>query len=58
MLYIVKVAECGDVFEYEYGNMGHALEQYAHEETACIVEYNNGKEKVLKSKVLGEEMEV
>ena len=55
MLYIVKVAECGDVFEYEYGNLEQALYQYAHEETAMIIEYDNGKEKVLKSKVFGKE---
>ena len=58
MLYIVRVFEGNDTFEYEYGNLEHAEYQYAHEETAEITEYNNGKEKVLRSKLLGEEREV
>lgn len=28
MLYILKVTEDGEVYEYEYGNLRHALEQY------------------------------
>lgn len=58
MLYIVKVFEGDDVFEYEYGNMDHALEHYEHEKTAKIVEYHKGKEIILKSKLEGRELEV
>lgn len=58
MLYIVKVFEGDDIFEYEYGNMGHALEHYEYEKTAKIIEYHRGKEIILKSKLEGRELEV
>jgi hypothetical protein len=58
MLYIVKVFEGDDVFEYEYGNMDHALEHYEHEKTAKIVQYYKGKEIILRSKAAGKELEV
>lgn len=55
MLYIVKVFDCNDMFEYEYGNIDHALEQYEHEKTADIIEYNKGNETLIKRKVNGVE---
>ena len=58
MLYIVKVYESGEVYEYEYGNMDHALEHYANESMAKIVQYHKGKELVLRSKINGKELEV
>lgn len=58
MLYIVRVFEGNDTFEYEYGNMGHALEQYAHEKTADILEYKNGKENLVRRKVDDKERRV
>ena len=58
MLYIVRVFEYGSIFEYEYGNMDHALEQYNNEKSAAIIEYNKGKETILRSKSLGKELEV
>ena len=58
MLYIVRVFEDGDTFEYEYGNIDHALEQYEHEKTAKIVQYYKGKEIILRSKAAGKELEV
>lgn len=58
MLYIVRVFEDDDTFEYEYGNMDHALEQYEHERVAQIIEYHKGNEKILKSKTEEKELEV
>ena len=55
MLYIVRVFEDNDTFEYEYGNMDHALEQYTYEKTADILEYKNGEEKLVRKKIDGEE---
>lgn len=58
MLYVLKVTEDGEVYEYEYGNIRHVLEQYDKEETAMVLEYNNGVAKILVSKICGEECEV
>lgn len=58
MLYIVRVFEDGNVYEYEHGNIDHALEQYAQEKTAKLVLYHRGKEMILRSKDSGEELEV
>lgn len=46
-LYIVKVYEDGEVYEYEYGSLKHAL-QHCEEEIAKgneidIYRYNNGQ---------------
>ena len=46
MLYIVRVFEGGETYEYEYGNLIHALEHYDSEDEAVILEYRNGKEKI------------
>lgn len=60
MLYIVRVFEYGDKFEYEYGNIGHAEYHYAHEKTAEIWEYNLSSKKMIlvKQKINEKEMEV
>lgn len=58
MLYIVKVIEDGVTYEYEYGNLRHALEHYDKEETATVIEYYYRKEKTLVSKICGKECEV
>lgn len=58
MLYILKVTEDNEVYEYEYGNLRHALDHYYQEETATIIEYYYGKEKILVSKICGKECEV
>ena len=58
MLYILKVTEDGEVYEYEYGNLRHALEQYDNEETAMVIERYYKKEKILVQKINGEECEV
>ena len=50
VLYIVRVYEDGDVFEYEYGNIRHAKEQFELEYKADIIEYDKGEEKVIISK--------
>ena len=47
MLYIVRVNDNGEQYEYEYGNLHHAEEHIAMEKPTAKValyEYNNGKE--------------
>ena len=51
MLYIVRVEENGELFEYEYGNLLHAEMQYSMEKSASISAYIDGKETVLKLKI-------
>lgn len=46
-IYIVRVKDNDESFDYEYGNLGHALEQYYQEIVngfnPLLFEYNNGK---------------
>lgn len=42
-LYIVIVPEDSEVYQYEYGNLPHALEHYNNERSAFIFEYNSRK---------------
>lgn len=58
MLYVLKVTENGEAYEYEYGNLRHALEHYDKEATATVTEYYYRKEKILASKICGKECEV
>ena len=58
MLYIVGVIDDGEVFDYEYGNIKHTLEHYVCENTVTIIEYNDGKEIILRRKINGEEQDV
>lgn len=47
MLYIVRVNDNGEQYEYEYGNLRHAEEHIAMEKPTAKVElyeYCNGKE--------------
>lgn len=47
MLYIVRVKEDGEQYEYEYGNIRHAEEHLAMEKPTAkveIYEYHNGIE--------------
>lgn len=47
-----------DMYEYEYGNIRHALEHFDHETTADVIKYDNGKEQLLRRKMNGKECEV
>lgn len=51
MLYIVRVFEGEDTFEYEYGCIEHAREHFSFEkERAQLIEYHRGNEKLLEVK--------
>lgn len=58
MLYIARVLDGGTAYEYEYGNMDHALEHFNHEKNVEIIRYNQGKETILRRKIDGKECEV
>ena len=49
-LYIVKVFEDGEKFEYEYGNLKHAREHFDSESHAVLVEYKDGKYDLVRAK--------
>lgn len=49
-LYIVKVLEDGEAYEYEYGNLKHAREHYNNEKTAQLVEYSDGEYHLVEAK--------
>lgn len=51
MLYIVRVYEDGEQYEYEYGNLRHAEEHIAMEKPTAkveIYEYSKGIERKVK----------
>ena len=50
MLYIVRAFEDGDVYEYEYGSIAQAEEQYDWEKSAEIWLYVDGKETLIRRK--------
>lgn len=50
MLYIVRVIDGGEIYEYEYGNLPHAKDHYDWEKSAAIWLYENGKETLVKRK--------
>ena len=50
MLYIVRAFEDGEMYEYEYGNIVHAEEQYNREKSAEIWLYTNGFETLVRRK--------
>ena len=52
MLYIVQEYDdiCHDQYNYEDGHLNHAEEHFEREDSADIIEYDNGKETVIKSK--------
>lgn len=49
-LYIVRVTEDGELYEYEYGNLPHAREHYSQEESASLFEYKDGNLYMMESK--------
>lgn len=49
-LFIVKVFEDGESFEYEFGNLKHAREQFNSESNAQLLEYVNGKYHLVEAK--------
>lgn len=51
MLYIVRVKDDGEQYEYEYGNIRHAEEHLAMEKPTAkveIYEYHNGIERMIR----------
>lgn len=51
MLYIVRVYEDGQCYEYEYGLLEHATLNFQSEKCCVqLLEYRSGKEKLLASK--------
>lgn len=50
MLFIVRVFEDDEVYEYEYGCIEHAESHYGMESRAQIIEYSKGIETVIKEK--------
>ena len=50
VLYIVRVIDNGYMYEYEYGNLPHAEDQYNWEKSAEMWLYEDGKETLIKSK--------
>lgn len=49
-IYIVKVFEGTETYEYEFGNLLHALQLYDQETTAELIAYRKGKETVIRKK--------
>lgn len=49
-MYIVRAFDDGEVYEYEFGNIRHAEEQYSWEKSAEMWLYENGKETLIKRK--------
>ena len=58
MLYIVRVIKDNVAYEYGYGNMNHALDQYNHAKNAEIIRCDKENEKVLRWKINGKEQAV
>jgi len=50
-IFIVKVLDDGETFEYEYCNYSHAKEHYNNEKTATIYEYVEGNYHYVESKM-------
>lgn len=49
-LYIVKVFDDGDTFEYEFGNLKHAKDLFDNESNAQLLEYTNGSYHMMEAK--------
>lgn len=44
-IYIVRVTdEAGEVTDFEFGNLSHALDLYESQEKASILKYKDGRE--------------
>ena len=50
MLYIIRVFENDEMYEYEYGSLNHAEEQYSWENSAELWLYKDGKETLIRKK--------
>ena len=50
MLFIVRSFEDGEIYEYEYGNLAQAEEQYDWEMSAELWLYVNGTETLIRRK--------
>ena len=50
MLYIVRAFENEHIYEYEYGDLYHAEEQYNWEDSAELLLYTNGTETLIRRK--------
>lgn len=42
-IFVLKVLDDGEIFEYEYGNYSHAKAHYDNENTVTLYEYIDGK---------------
>lgn len=42
-IYIVVTKDDGELYEYEYGNLKHAIEHFSNESDATLYEYRDGK---------------
>jgi len=51
-LFILRVIDGDEQFEYEYGNYSHAKEHYDNEKIATIYEYINGNYHLVESKIV------
>ena len=51
-IFIVKVVDDGEMFEYEYNNYNHAKQHYNNEKNATIYEYSKGEYYFVESKML------
>jgi hypothetical protein len=49
-LYIVRVIEDGEFFDYEYSNEKHAREHYTDEKSALLIRYEDGNHYLIASK--------
>ena len=49
-IYVVRVIDNGQTYEYEFGNLSHALTLYLSEPTAQLFGYQNGEEQPLDQK--------
>ena len=51
-IFIVKVVEDGDMFDYQYNNYNHAKQHYDTEKNAIIFEYVEGDYYFVESKMV------
>jgi hypothetical protein len=51
-IFIVKVVEDGDMFDYQYSNYSHAKQHYDNEKNAIIFEYVEGDYYFVESKMV------
>jgi len=51
-IFVLKVMDDGEIFEYEYGNYSHAKEHYTSEKSATLYEYVNGNYHLVDTKTL------